>query len=303
MRPPKILLFGSRGQVGSALQRSLAPLGEVIALHRASAPLCGDLSQIESIQQTVLAIRPDVIVSAAAYTAVDKAETETELARLLNATAPTALAKAAKQFDALLVHYSTDYVFDGTGARPWVETDTPAPLNHYGLTKWEGEQAINHSGCRHLIFRTSWVFGVGGQHFIRTMMRLACDRAQLRLIDDQVGAPTGADLIADVTAHAIRAVMQNSSLSGTYHLAPSGEASWYDYARYVITQAKPLRPDWDWKVQEIIPIPTEEYPTPAKRPLNSRLNTTKLEQAFALQLPPWQTGVDQYLRGMMEAIA
>jgi dTDP-4-dehydrorhamnose reductase len=301
MTAPKILLFGANGQVGSALQRSLAPLGEVIALHRSSTLHCGDLSQIESIQQTVSAIRPDVIVNAAAYTAVDKAETETEPSRLINATAPAALAEAAKQVEALLVHYSTDYVFDGSGARPWLETDTPAPLNHYGLTKWEGEQAINHSGCRHLIFRTSWVYGAGGQHFIRTMLRLACERAQLRVNDDQVGAPTGADLIADVTPHTIRAVMQNSSLSGTYHLAPSGEISWYDYARYVISQAKPLRPDWDWKVQELMPIPTEEYPTPAKRPLNSRLNTTKLEQAFTLHMPPWQAGVDQYLRGMMEA--
>ena len=213
----KILLLGKNGQVGWELQRSLAPLGEVLALDRHSTEHCGDLSQPERLAKTVLAWQPQVIVNAAAHTAVDKAESEPELARCLNATAPAALAQAAAQTGALLVHYSTDYVFNGQGESPWQEDDATGPLSVYGQTKREGEQAIVASGCAHLIFRTSWVYAARGGNFAKTMLRLAAERERLTVIDDQFGAPTGADLIADVTAHAIRASLQQPSLRGLYH--------------------------------------------------------------------------------------
>jgi dTDP-4-dehydrorhamnose reductase len=290
----KILLLGKNGQVGWELQRSLAPLGEVVALDR-NSELCGDLSQPERLAQTVRALRPDVIVNAAAHTAVDKAESEVELARTLNATAPAALAQAAVETGAWLVHYSTDYVFDGSGTRPWQEGDATGPLGVYGQTKLEGEQAIAASACKHLIFRTSWVYAARGGNFARTMLRLAQERERLTVIDDQHGAPTGADLIADVTAHAIRAALQQPQLSGLYHLVAGGETSWHGYANHVIVRARELQPELAWKVGEIAPVPTSAFPTPAKRPLNSRLNTQKLQQVFGLSLPHWQQGVDRML--------
>ena len=290
----KILLLGKNGQVGWELQRSLAPLGELIALDRHSEP-CGDLSRPERLADTVRALRPDVIVNAAAHTAVDKAETEVDLARTLNATAPAALAQAAAETGAWLVHYSSDYVFDGSGQQPWQEDDTTGPLGVYGQTKLEGEQAIAASGCRHLMFRTSWVYATRGGNFARTMLRLAQERERLTVIDDQRGAPTGADLIADVTAHAIRAAVQQPALSGLYHLVASGETSWHGYASHAIARARELRPDLGWKVGEIVPVPTRAFPTPAKRPLNSRLSTHKLQQAVGLTLPHWQRGVDRLL--------
>lgn len=290
----KILLLGKNGQVGWELQRSLAPLGEVVALDR-SSELCGDLSQPERLAQTVRSMRPDVIVNAAAHTAVDKAESEVELARTLNATAPAALAQAAVETGAWLVHYSTDYVFDGSGTRPWQEGDATGPLGVYGQTKLEGEQAIAASACKHLIFRTSWVYAARGGNFARTMLRLAQERERLTVIDDQHGAPTGADLIADVTAHAIRAALQQPQLSGLYHLVAGGETSWHGYANHVIARARELQPELAWKVGEIAPVPTSAFPTPAKRPLNSRLNTQKLQQVFGLSLPHWQQGVDRML--------
>jgi dTDP-4-dehydrorhamnose reductase len=290
----KILLLGKNGQVGWELQRSLAPLGELTALDRHSEP-CGDLSRPERLADTVRALRPDVIVNAAAHTAVDKAETEVDLARTLNATAPAALAQAAAETGAWLVHYSSDYVFDGSGQQPWQEDDTTGPLGVYGQTKLEGEQAIAASGCRHLMFRTSWVYAARGGNFARTMLRLAQERERLTVIDDQRGAPTGADLIADVTAHAIRAAVQQPALSGLYHLVASGETSWHGYASHAIARARELRPDLGWKVGEIVPVPTRAFPTPAKRPLNSRLNTHKLQQAVGLTLPHWQRGVDRLL--------
>ena len=290
----KILLLGKNGQVGWELQRSLAPLGELVALDRHSQP-CGDLSQPQRLAETVRALRPDVIVNAAAHTAVDKAESEVDLARTLNATAPAALAQAAAETGAWLVHYSTDYVFDGSGTNPWQEGDATGPLGVYGLTKLEGEQAIAASGCRHLIFRTSWVYAARGGNFAKTMLRLAQERERLTVIDDQHGAPTGADLIADVTAHAIRTAMQQPQVSGLYHLVAAGETSWHGYARHAIAQARALRPDIPWKVGEIAPVPTSAFPTPARRPLNSRLNTQKLQQTFGLNLPHWQTGVDRLL--------
>ena len=293
----KILLLGKNGQVGWELQRSLAPLGEVLALDRHSTAWCGDLSQPERLAQTVRSWRPDVIVNAAAHTAVDKAESEPDLARCLNATAPAALAQAAAEVGAWLLHYSTDYVFNGQGNTPWQETDATGPLSVYGQTKLEGEQAIVASGCKHLIFRTSWVYAARGGNFARTMLRLAGERERLTVIDDQHGAPTGADLIADVTAHAILQVMQPqaASLAGIYHLVAGGETTWHGYARHVIAQARLIQPQLALKVTDIAPVPTSAFPTPAQRPLNSRLHTHKLQQAFGLVLPPWQQGVDRML--------
>ena len=293
----KILLLGKNGQVGWELQRSLAPLGELLALDRLSTTHGGDLSQPERLAQTVRDWRPDVIVNAAAHTAVDKAESEPELARCLNATAPAALAQAAAEIGAWLVHYSTDYVFNGQGHQPWHEGDATGPLSVYGQTKLEGEQAIAASGCQHLIFRTSWVYAARGGNFAKTMLRLAGERERLTVIDDQHGAPTGADLIADVTAHAIRQTMANPvpSLAGIYHLVASGETSWHGYAGHVIAQARHIQPNLDLKVADIAPVPTSAFPTPAQRPLNSRLATLKLQQAFGLVLPPWQQGVNRML--------
>jgi dTDP-4-dehydrorhamnose reductase len=297
----KILLLGKNGQVGWELQRSLAPLGEVLALDRHSTGFCGDLSQPERLAQTVRDWRPDVIVNAAAHTAVDKAESEPDLSRCLNATAPAALAQAAAEIGAWLVHYSTDYVFNGQGAQPWQETDATAPLSIYGQTKLEGEQAIATSGCKYLIFRTSWVYAARGGNFAKTMLRLAAERDRLTVINDQHGAPTGADLIADVTTHAIRQVMANTApdLTGIYHLVAAGETSWHGYASHVIAQARTLQPAQALKVSEIAPVPTSAFPTPARRPLNSRLSTRKLQQAFGLVLPPWQQGVDRMLREIL----
>jgi dTDP-4-dehydrorhamnose reductase len=291
----KILLLGKNGQVGWELQRSLAPLGEVLALDRHSAPWCGDLSQPERLAQTVRDYRPDVIVNAAAHTAVDKAESEPELARCLNATAPEALAKAAAEVGAWLVHYSTDYVFNGHGDAPWQEDSITGPLSVYGQTKLEGEQAIAAACAKHLIFRTSWVYAARGGNFAKTMLRLAGERERLTVIDDQYGAPTGADLIADVTAHAIRRVLQQQDLAGIYHLVAAGETTWHGYASHVIAKARLINPDLALKVNEIAPVSTASFPTAAQRPLNSRLSTHKLQQAFGLVLPPWQLGVDRML--------
>jgi len=293
----KILLLGKNGQVGWELQRSLAPLGELLALDRHSTDYCGDLSKPDQLAQTVLAFKPDFIVNAAAHTAVDKAESEPELARLLNTDAPAALAKAAAQVGAWLVHYSTDYVFDGSGTHAREEGEGTGPLSVYGQTKLDGEKAIVASGCKYLIFRTSWVYAARGGNFAKTMLRLAQEREKLTVINDQYGAPTGADLIADVTAHAMRRVLntQNISFSGVYHLVASGETTWHGYARHVIEQTKFIKSEVDWKVTDIAPVPTSAFPTPALRPLNSRLCTHKLQQAFGLVMPPWQQGVDRML--------
>jgi dTDP-4-dehydrorhamnose reductase len=293
----KILLLGKNGQVGWELQRSLAPLGQVLALDRHSTDFCGDLSQPERLAQTVHDWRPDVIVNAAAHTAVDKAESEPDVARCLNATAPAALAQAAAAIGAWLVHYSTDYVFNGQGEQAWRESDATGPLSVYGQTKLEGEQAIVASGCKHLIFRTSWVYAARGGNFAKTMLRLAGERERLTVIDDQHGAPTGADLIADVTAHALVHAMIDpaAGLSGIYHLVAAGETSWHGYASHVIAQARQIQPVLALKVTDIAPVPTSAFPTPAKRPLNSRLSTHKLHQAFGMVLPPWQQGVNRML--------
>ena len=293
----KILLLGKNGQVGWELQRSLTPLGEVLVLDRHSTTYCGDLSKPEQLAQTVLTFKPDFIVNAAAHTAVDKAESEPELAKVLNTDAPAALAKAAAQVGAWLVHYSTDYVFDGSGTHARQEGEGTGPLSVYGQTKLDGEKAIVASGCKYLIFRTSWVYAARGGNFAKTMLRLAQERDKLTVINDQHGAPTGADLIADVTAHAMRRVLntQNISFSGVYHLVASGETTWHGYASHVIAKAKSTKPECDWKVVNIAPVATSAFPTAASRPLNSRLCTQKLQDAFGLVLPPWQQGVDRML--------
>lgn len=284
-----ILLLGKNGQVGWELQRALAPLGRVTALCRNSTEYCGDLARSEALAQTVRTLRPDVIVNAAAYTAVDKAESEPEQAHLVNAEAVRVLAQEAEALGAWLVHYSTDYVFNGKGSTPWQETDATAPLNVYGASKLAGEQAISEHCSRHLIFRTSWVYAARGNNFAKTMLRLAQERTELGVINDQLGAPTGAELIADCTAHALRMAMAQPTLAGLYHLAAAGETSWHDYAAFVFEQA--AKAGEKLALQQLNPIPTSAYPTPAARPGNSRLNCHKLEAAFGLQLPHWQQGV------------
>ena len=292
----KLLLLGKGGQVGWELQRSLAPLGEMIALDRQAG---GDISNLSELAQTIRSVRPDVIVNAAAHTAVDKAESEPDLALRLNAEAPEVMAREAKSLGALLVHYSTDYVFDGAGTVARREEDATGPLSVYGRTKLDGEQRIAQSGCRHLIFRTSWVYAARGSNFAKTMLRLAQEREALSVINDQWGAPTGADLIADVTAHALRHVKTHEVDDGLYHLVAAGETSWHAYASHVIEQAKSLRPELGWKVQNIAAVPTTAFPTSATRPLNSRLDTQKLQAAMQLHLPAWQQGVDRLLQEIL----
>ena len=288
-------MLGKSGQVGWELQRSLAVLGRVTALDHDSTEHCGDFANPEGVRETVRALRPDVIVNAAAHTAVDKAESEPEIARLLNATTPGVLAEEAARLGAWLVHYSTDYVFDGSGTRPWVETDAPAPLSVYGATKLEGEQRIQQTGCRHLILRTSWVYAARGGNFAKTMLRLGSERERLTVIDDQWGAPTGADLLADVTAHAVRHLQSRPGDGGLYHCVASGETNWHSYAKYVLEHARQAQPAIELKATEVAPVPTSAFPTPARRPHNSRLDTTRLQTTFGLVLPHWQQGVARML--------
>jgi dTDP-4-dehydrorhamnose reductase len=290
-----ILLLGKGGQVGWELQRSLSVLGQVTALDFDSQAHCGDFANPEGVRDTVRRLRPQVIVNAAAHTAVDKAESEPELARLLNATTPGLVAEEAARLGAWLVHYSTDYVFDGSGTRPWVETDTPAPLSVYGATKLEGEQRIQQSGCQHLILRTSWVYAARGGNFAKTMLRLGQERERLTVIDDQWGAPTGADLLADVTAHAIRHLQARPQDGGLYHCVAAGETTWHSYAKFVLEHASQTREAIKIIAKEVAHVPTSAFPTPAKRPHNSRLATAKLQTTFGLQLPHWQTGVARML--------
>jgi dTDP-4-dehydrorhamnose reductase len=297
----KILLFGKGGQVGWELQRSLSPLGELIALDNDSTELCGDFTNLPGLADTIRAVHPDLIVNAAAHTAVDKAENEPELARTINALAPEVLAVESAKLGAWLVHYSTDYVFDGSGSTPWVETDSTGPLSEYGRNKLEGEQLIAAANPRHLIFRTSWVYAARGGNFAKTMLRLAQERDKLTVINDQIGAPTGADLLADVTAHAIRQVFQQDqdeladTTAGIYHLVASGETNWFEYAKHVLAHARQSQPAIQIKATEVLPVPTSAFPTPARRPHNSRLNTAKLQRTFGLTLPHWQVGVDRML--------
>lgn len=296
----KILLFGKNGQVGWELQRSLAPLGELVAVDSDSEGYCGDFTNLDGIIQTIRTVAPDIIVNAAAYTAVDKAETETELARTLNALAPAVLAREAKRSGAWLMHYSTDYVFDGSGERPCKETDRTNPLSIYGKTKLEGDEAIREAGCKHLIFRTSWVYAARGGNFAKTMLRLAQERDQLQVISDQFGAPTGAELLADITAHCILQALQRPEIRGLYHVSASGVTSWYDYACFVIEFARKAGLNIVVEPQAIKPVPGSAYPLPAPRPGNSRLDTHQFQATFNLKLPNWQSGVVRMLSEICE---
>ena len=294
----RILLFGKGGQLGWELQRSLAPLGELVALDfDHCGELCADFTNLPGLAETVRRVAPQIIVNAAAHTAVDKAESEPDLARTINALAPAVLAEEAQTLGAWLVHYSTDYVFDGSGNTPWRETDATGPLSVYGQTKLEGEQAVARC-TRHLIFRTSWVFAARGGNFAKTMLRLAREREQLSVIADQFGAPTGAELLADVTAHALRSVLsepESSRLAGLYHLVAAGETSWHGFACHVLERAQARGQTLKAGPANVLAIGTADYPTPAKRPFNSRLDTTRLRTAFGLHLPDWRIGVDRML--------
>lgn len=301
----KILLFGKNGQVGWELQRALQPLGDVIALGRENPAeaLCGDLTDVAAIGRTIARVKPDVVVNAAAYTAVDRAESETALARAVNAQAPQAMAQAAKKIGAWLVHYSTDYVFPGTGTRPWAEKDPTGPLSVYGRSKLEGEQGIVEISGKYVILRTSWVYAARGGNFATTMLRLARERDTLDVVDDQIGAPTGADLIADVTSHIICRLLcsrqTQAGLSGIYHLAADGYTSWHGYACRVLQAAEAAEYTLKVRSDAIGAIPTSAYPTPAPRPLNSRLQTRKLKQVFDLHLPRWEQGVVRMLEEIL----
>ncbi|SEL44676.1 dTDP-4-dehydrorhamnose reductase [Kosakonia sacchari] len=289
----KILLVGKNGQVGWELQRSLATLGEVVAVDYFDKTLCGDLTNLEGMVRTIQTVQPDVIVNAAAHTAVDKAESERELAAQLNEHGVAVLARESAKLGALLVHYSTDYVFDGEGDHFRREDEATGPLNVYGKTKLAGEEAIRKANPRHLIFRTSWVYATRGANFAKTMLRLAGEKEALSIINDQFGAPTGAELLADCTAIAIREELRRNNTAGTYHLVASGETSWYDYARYVFDLAKAS--GHQLKVTEVTAIPTSSYPTPAKRPRNSRLSNAKFQKTFGVILPDWRKGVERVI--------
>ncbi|TQE99151.1 MAG: dTDP-4-dehydrorhamnose reductase [Spiribacter salinus] len=294
MTNSRILLFGGNGQVGWELRRALAPLGEVIAPPRLGAGgWCGDIEDLDALADTVRRVRPSVIVNAAAWTDVDGAEREPDAAWRLNADAPAVLARCAAETGAWLVHYSTDYVFDGRGHRPWSEADVPAPLNVYGASKLAGEEAIRAAGGHHLILRTSWVYAARRHNFVRTILRLARERESLRVIDDQIGAPTGAELIADVTVHILGSPRLEPRLGGTYHLAAAGATSWYRYARLIVEIADAC--GWPLRLAPecIEPVSTEAYGQLAPRPYNSRLDCTALERAFGLRMPDWAEGVER----------
>ncbi len=282
----RILLFGRSGQLGSALSRRLAPLGQIIAPDRHV-----DFRNPSAVYHFVADQKPNVIVNAAAWTAVDDAEDNKSAVGLINTEAPAMLARAALECDALMVHYSTDYVFDGSGSRPWRETDTARPCNVYGASKLAADDAIKASGCRHLIFRCSWIYADQGSSFLQTMMQLAKERETLSVVDDQIGSPTHARLIADVTVHAMKlACSHPGKFDGIYHLAADGEASWFDYACHIFARMK--QNGVDLSLRQVIPVSSTSYASRARRPLNSRLCTQKLQDTFQLSLPGWQADVD-----------
>jgi len=295
----KILLTGKNGQVGFELQRALAPLGEVVAVDMEDC----DLSNPEAIRALVRSVKPQIIVNPAAYTAVDKAEADQATAYAVNGTAPGIFGEEAAKLQALVVHYSTDYVFDGTKPEPYTENDEPNPQSVYGKSKRQGEEALQASGADHLIFRTSWVFGAHGGNFAKTMLKLAGERESLNVVADQWGAPTSAPLIADVTAQIVAQYKKRQERIrfpfGIYNLVAGGETNWCEYARAVIAAAiaagKPLK----LGVDDIHPITTAEYPVPAPRPANSRLHTNKLKSTFGVNLPDWQEGLEHVLRRIL----
>lgn len=288
----KILLFGRNGQLGWELNRSLTTLGEVISLGREDADFS---SPEESLRSLIQLIEPDIIVNAVAYTAVDKAEEEENLAMIINSIAPRVLAEEASKLGALLVHYSTDYVFDGAKQGPYVETDRPNPVNAYGRTKLAGEQAIQSSGCDYLIFRTSWVYASRGHNFLLTVMRLAKEREMLNIVSDQIGSPTSARLLSETTLIILQKVIKERNSgkfsSGLFHLTASGHTSWCGFAKEIISIAK-QKLNLQLKVKDIKPIATSEYPTPARRPVNSRLSSNKLEKKFDTNIPDWTESLD-----------
>jgi dTDP-4-dehydrorhamnose reductase len=295
---PRILLTGKDGQVGFALKRALSPLGEMFAIGRADC----DLADPQALRAAIAAIRPDVIVNPAAYTAVDKAEREREAAFAVNAVCPGVLAEEAAKTGALLVHYSTDYVFDGRKQGAYSEQDVAAPLSVYGMSKLAGEDAIRRCGGRYLIVRTSWVFGVHGENFLKKVVRLAGERDSLRIVADQVGAPTSSALVADVTAEILAQYFrgqgkpQDPARFGTFHLAAAGETSQYDYARSIVLASRQMGIPLKLSPEDILPISTGEYPLPASRPANSRLDTEKLRSTFNIVLPHWMEDVTDVLR-------
>lgn len=291
-----ILLFGKNGQVGWELQRALAPLGRITAVDFDSTDYCGDFSNPAGVADTVRLVKPDVIVNAAAHTAVDKAESEREFAKLLNATSVAAIAKEAEALGAWLVHYSTDYVFDGSGERPYAEGDATAPLGVYGQSKRAGEEAIIGSGAPYLIFRTAWVYASHGRNFLRTMLRLGSEREQLRVVADQIGTPTPAALIADVTVQ----VLQSGALqSGIWHLTANGQTSWHGFAEEIFAQAHAA--GLIARVPQLEAISTADYPTPARRPAWSVLDNRKLQQDFGIVLPDWQQGLHRVMAELVAA--
>jgi len=286
----RILITGANGQVGFELQRALAPLGEILACDRQQL----DLADSANLEAVLDRVQPDIIINPAAYTAVDRAETEQDVAIAINAKAPARLADWAVRHDALLIHYSTDCIFNGQKDGAYVEDDTANPQSVYGRSKWEGEQAIRASSCRQLILRTSWVVGAHGSNFLKTILHLAKERTSLSVVADQIGAPTAAALIADVTSQLVGRYLQQPAgfPFGTYHLTASGSTSWYDYARYVVSLAEQAGLELALHPGAIQPIPTSGYPLPAPRPANSRLDCAKLVRTFGLTLPGWQQGID-----------
>lgn len=291
----KILITGKNGQVGFELQRALAPLGEIVAVDQAAC----NLADPEAVRELVRRVAPDVIVNPAAYTAVDKAESDTATALAVNAQAPGVLGEEAARLGALVVHYSTDYVFDGSKEGTYTETDQPAPQSVYGSTKLAGERALAAGNPRHLILRTSWVVGAHGGNFAKTMLRLAAERERLTVVADQFGAPTSAALLADLSAQLIRQYQREGAGSfpyGTYHVSASGETNWCDYARFVIGEALAAGKVLKAGPEAVMPLTTAQYPTPAKRPANSRLDTTRFRSTFGLRLPSWQEGVRHVLQ-------
>ena len=294
----KFLLTGKNGQVGFELQRALAPLGEVVAVDRSAC----DLADPDAIRALIAGLRPDVIVNPAAYTAVDRAESDETAAHAINATAPGVIGEAARAIGAVVVHYSTDYVFDGTGEGAYRESDTPNPQSVYGRTKLAGEQALQASGADHLIFRTSWVFGAHGGNFAKTMLRLASERDVLKVVADQYGAPTPAALLADATAQVLGRLQREGRHGfpfGLYHLVADGVTTWHAYAQAVVSAAAAAGKPLKIAAADIEAIPTSAYPVPAPRPANSRLNTDQFRQAFGLRLPPWEEGLAHVLQQLL----
>lgn len=288
----KILLLGANGQVGTELQRTLLVFGELKSCTRVQA----NLEDLQGLRSLIQDYQPDVIVNAAAYTAVDQAESDKGKAELVNTTAVGVMAHEAKDLDAWLIHYSTDYVFDGEKLDAYVESDTTNPINVYGGTKCKGEELIASSGCKHLIFRTSWVYGAHGHNFAKTMIRLFQEKDELNVVNDQIGVPTSAELIADVTsACLIQALQKDTNLSGIYHLAPNGNTSWYGFAEYLLEKGQSIVDSLSRHSINLNPVSASQYPTPAKRPENSLLNTKKINQVFGVFMPMWQVHVDRFL--------